>query len=62
MKNLTRTLAVLTALSLTAFGYGDEAKKDAPADKEKACCCKDGSCDHCKAERAKAEKEAAAKK
>ena len=61
MKNLVRTLAVLTALSLTAFVYGDEAKKDASCDKEKACCCKDGSCDHCKAEKAKAEKEAAKK-
>ena len=62
MKNLIRTLAVLTALSFTAFVYADVAKKDAPAgDKEKACCCKDGSCDHCKAEKAKAEKEAAKK-
>jgi len=61
MKNLVRTLAVLTALALTGFVYGDEAKKDAPAEKEKACCCKDGSCDHCKAEKAKAEKEAAKK-
>ena len=60
MKPLFRALAVLTALSFTAFVYGTEAKKDAPAcDKEKACCCcKDGSCDHCKAEKAKAEKEA----
>ena len=62
MKNLFRTLSILTVLSLTGFVYGAEAKKDAPTgDKEKSCCCKDGSCDHCKAEKTKAEKEAAKK-
>ena len=66
MKNLFRILSVLTALSLTAFVFGAEAKKDACGDKEKscgdkekACCCKDGSCDKCKAEKAaQAEKDA----
>lgn len=60
MKNLFRTLSIITALFLTAFVYAKaEDKKEAGCcDKEKACCCKDGSCDHCKAEKAKAEKEA----
>jgi hypothetical protein len=58
MKNLFRTLAVLTALTLTASVYANEEKKDAACEKEKAACCKDGSCDHCKAEKAKAEKAA----
>jgi hypothetical protein len=59
MKNLFRTLSIITALSLTAFVYAKaEDKKEASCDKEKACCCKDGSCDHCKAEKAKAEKAA----
>ena len=63
MKNLFRTLSILTALSLTAFVYGAEAKKDAPAcDKEKSCCCKDGSCDHCKAEKAAKDAKDATKK
>lgn len=61
MKNLLRTLTVLLALSFTAFVYGADEKKDASCEKEKACCCKDGTCDHCKAEKAKAEKEAAKK-
>lgn len=59
MKNLFRILSVLTALSLTSFVYGAEEKKESSCcDKDKAACCKDGSCDHCKAEKAKAEKEA----
>ena len=61
IKNLFRILSVLTALSLTAFVYAKEEKKEASCDKEQACSCKDGSCDHCKAEKAKAEKEAAKK-
>lgn len=62
MKNLCRILSVLTALALTSFVYGNEEKKESSCDKEKSCCCKDGSCDHCKAEKAaKAEKEAAKK-
>ena len=58
MKNLFRVLSVLTALALTSFAYANEEKKEASCEKEKAACCKDGSCDHCKAEKAKAEKEA----
>ena len=58
MKNIFRVLSLLTALSLTAFVFGAEAKKDASCEKEKSscekeksCCCKDGSCDKCKAEK-----------
>ncbi len=62
MKNLLRILSVLTALSLTAFVYGTEEKKASSCEKEKACCGKDGSYDHCKAEKAeKAKKETPAK-
>jgi hypothetical protein len=52
MKNLLRILPIITALSVTAMVFGAEAKKDDCCDKEKACCCKDGSCDKCKAEKA----------
>jgi hypothetical protein len=59
MKNPIRILSILAALSLAAFAFGAEAKKDSCCDKEKACCCKDGSCDKCQAEKAaKADKDA----
>jgi hypothetical protein len=44
MKNLFRTLTVLTALSLTTFAFAGEEKKDS-CEKGKECCCKDGACD-----------------
>ena len=59
MKNLFRILSILVALSVTTFVLGSDAKKDDCCDKGKACCCKDGSCDKCKAEKAaQAEKDA----
>jgi hypothetical protein len=45
MKNLTRTLTVLTALALTGFAYAGDKKES--CDKEKTCCCKEGECKDC---------------
>lgn len=54
MKNLARTLVVLSALAFTSFAYAGDDKS---CDKEKSCCCKDSAaCKECCKE--KCEKEA----
>lgn len=56
MKNTLRFVSFLFALSLASVAFATDSKCPASADnkdcKEKKECCKDGSCEKCKAEKA----------